>query len=60
VLWGLKMGIRLVSDTIYGSYQRGDESEKLNQNVRLRHDSRSLAREASASGLVVVGNSSLI
>jgi hypothetical protein len=42
------MGFRLVIDTIYGSCQSGAKVANVNQNVRLRHDSRSVAREASA------------
>jgi len=47
-LWGL---IRLspVIDRIYNSCRNEAKVRKASENVKLRHDSRSLAREASAA-----------
>jgi len=49
-LWGLNR-LSPVIDRIYDSCRNGAKVKKANknENVRLRHDSRSLAREASAA-----------
>jgi len=47
-LWGLNR-LSPVIDRIYDSCQNGAKVKKVNEDVRLRHDSRSVAREASAA-----------
>jgi hypothetical protein len=47
-LWGLNR-LSPVIDRIYDSCRNGAKVKKASENVRLRHDSRSLAREASAA-----------
>ena len=47
-LWGLNR-LSPVIDRIYDSCRKEAKVKKPSENVRLRHDSRSLAREASAA-----------
>jgi hypothetical protein len=47
-LWGLNR-LSPAIDRIYDSCRKEAKVKKTSENVRLRHDSRSLAREASAA-----------